>query len=449
MENRREFLKSMAGTSLLTAAAYQRVVGANERVRVGFIGIGLIGKRHLLDFMAQPDVDIAAICEVYEPRLAEGVATAGGKPAAFKDFRKMLARNDIDAVVVSTPDHWHALMTIMACASGKDVYVEKPLTHVVREGQWMLAAARHNKSVVQVGTQQRSGAHYKECVELIRAKHIGEVRGVRMSSFRNIMPGFTAPVGTEPLADEDWKMWLGPAPYVPFDKQRCIYHFRWFWDYSGGQTTNLLSHDLDIVQWAMNATPRSVSAIGGRYSLKGIGETPDMFEAIYEYPGFITNWSNREICAGERGGLEFCGTKGMLKINRSGLEVFPDREVAADSQIPQFTTPRRSAPDSPPQLRTTAIKRDGFEQVRDQFQPHVRNFLDSVKTRQQPVSDLESAHQTAASCHLANIAMRLGRRLRWDAVKQEIVGDSEASKLLKKEYRAPWDQELKAALPRG
>ena len=279
MENRREFLKSMAGTSLLTAASYQRIVGANERVRVGFIGIGLIGKRHLLDFMAQPDVEIAGICEVYEPRLAEGVATAGGKPVAYKDFRKMLARTDLDAVVISTPDHWHALMTIMACAAGKDVYVEKPLTHVVREGQWMVNTARHNKRVVQVGTQQRSGAHYKECVELIRAKHIGDLRSVRISSFRNILPGFSNPVGTEPLSDEDWKMWLGPAPYVPFEKQRCIYHFRWFWDYSGGQTTNLLSHDLDIVQWAMNATPRSVSAIGGRYSLKGIGETPDTFRS--------------------------------------------------------------------------------------------------------------------------------------------------------------------------
>ena len=173
------------------------------------------------------------------------------------------------------------------------------------------------------------------------------------------------------------------------------------------------------------------------------------FEAIYEYPGFITNWSNREVCAGERGGLEFCGTKGTLKINRSGFEVFPDRMVIPDNQIPQFTTPRRSASESAPQFRTTAMKRDGFEQVRDQFQPHVRNFLDSVKTRQQPVSDLESGHQTAASCHLANIAMKLGRTLRWDSVKQDFVGDREASKLLTKEYRAPWDQELRAALPRG
>ncbi len=175
MEKRREFLKA-TGTGLLGAAADKNFFGANERVRVGFIGIGLIGKRHLLDFMAQSDVEIAAICELYQPRLDEGVATADGKPAAYKDFRMMLERKDLDAVVVSTPDHWHALMTIMACASGKDVYVEKPLTHVAREGQWMVAAARYNKRVVQVGTQQRSGEQYKECVELIRTKHIGTAR---------------------------------------------------------------------------------------------------------------------------------------------------------------------------------------------------------------------------------------------------------------------------------
>lgn len=448
MKDRRDFLKVVAGTTFLSASAYRNVLGANERIRVGFIGIGLIGKRHLMDFMAQPDVEVAGICEVYEPRLEEGVATSGGKAVRDKDFRRMLGRDDIDAVVVSTPDHWHALMTIMACAAGKDVYVEKPLTHVAREGQWMVDAARHYKRIVQVGTQQRSGEHYKKCVELLRGGHIGEVRSARIASFRNIMPGFTAAVGTEPLSEEDWRMWLGPAPYVPFDKHRCLYHFRWFWDYSGGQTTNLLSHNLDIVEWAMNAQPRSVSAVGGRYSLKGIGETPDVFESILEYPGFIVNWSSREACAGVRGGLEFCGTKGTMQIDRAGFEVIPDQLIVPENQIPQFTTRRPSTPEPVRQLRTEAMKSGGFEQVKDQFRPHVRNFLDCIKSRAQPASDLETAHRTTTSCHLANIAMKVKRTLQWDADKQEIVGDAEASKLLTKQYRAPWDQELKAALPR-
>jgi len=244
--SRRSFLRAGKGAgtaALLGAASYQRILGANDRVRAGFIGIGLIGKRHLLDFMAQPDVEIAAICETYDPRLEEGVETSGVKPERFKDFRKMLDRKDIDAVVVSTPDHWHALMTILACAAGKDVYVEKPLTLFVKEGRWMVEAARHYKRVVQVGTQQRSGQPFQKARELIRGGHIGDLRSARINSYRNILPGFSAPVADQPLSEEDWKMWLGPAPYVPFDKTRCIYHFRWFWDYSGGQTTNLLTRD--------------------------------------------------------------------------------------------------------------------------------------------------------------------------------------------------------------
>ncbi len=450
MKNRRNFLKT-AGAGMLSAAACRNVLGANDRVRVGFIGIGLIGKRHLLDFLAMPDVDVAGISEVYEPRLEEGIATAaaerqGRKPEGFKDFRRMYERKDIDAVVVSTPDHWHALQTVLACAAGKDVYVEKPMTLFAREGRWMTDAARQYKRVIQVGTQQRSGAHYKQCLELIRQGHVGEVRNIRISSFRNIHPGFTEPVGTEALSEKDWQMWLGPAPQQAFDKNRCIYHFRWFWDYSGGQTTNLFSHNADIAQWVMNAMPRNVAAFGGRYSLKGFGETPDVCEAILDYPGFIVNWSNSEINAGRRGGsLEFCGTKGSLRLDRGGFEITPDLNVSAANQIPQFTT-RRAAPAEAPAPRTAAMKKDGFEQVRDQFQPHVRNFLDSIKSRRQPVSDVESGHKTSMACHLINIAMKLGRSVRWDDAKEEIIGDREASKMLVKAYRAPWDKELKAVL---
>src|SRR2546427_9003732 len=236
---RRSFLKTVAGAGLATAAFPRRVMGANDRVRVGVIGVGLIGKRHLLDFLAEPDCEVAAICEVYPPRLEEGLAMAGGRASPARDFRRLLDRQDIDAVIVSVPDHWHAPMTILACAAGKDVYVEKPLTHVVREGRWMVQAARHYGRVVQVGTQQRSGAHYKRCVDLIRNGHIGEVRSVRLAARRNVMPGFTRPAGRQPLSPEDWDMWLRPAPYVPFEPTPCIYHLRWFWDYSSGQNTKL------------------------------------------------------------------------------------------------------------------------------------------------------------------------------------------------------------------
>jgi predicted dehydrogenase len=447
MQSRRTVLKTVAGASLMSAASLGRVLGANDRVRVGLIGHGLIGTRHLLDFKAQPDVEIVAVSELSEERLEAAATAAGTSPTRYKDFRKILDRPDVDAVVVSTPDHWHALMTILACAAGKDVYVEKPLTLVLREGEWMQQAAGAHKRVVQVGTQQRSGKHYRRCAELIRDGHIGDVRSVRMASYRNILPGFTKPVGDR-LSPADWDMWLGPAPFVAYDPGRCLYHFRWFWDYSGGQTTNLLAHHVDTVQWMMGlAPPLRVAAMGGRYSLQGIGETPDVFEALFEYPGLVATWSSHEIAAAGDDGLAFYGTKGTLKLSRAGFEIVPELEVPPEEQIPRFSGPR-TAPVTPAP-RTTPLQESGYEQVRDQFVPHVRDFLDCVKSRKAPTSDLASSHRASVPCHLANLALRLGRTLRWDEAKQDLVADPEASKLLSKEYRSPWDRELKAALARG
>jgi predicted dehydrogenase len=418
---------------------------ASDRVRVGMIGAGLIGMRHLIDFAAQPDVDVVAISDVSPGRLAAARALVDGRPDGVADFRRLLDRPDIDAIVVSTPDHWHALMTIMASAAGKDVYVEKPLTHTVREGDWMIAAATAHRRVVQVGTQQRSGQHYQRAAGLIRDRHLGDVRHVRIRATRNITPGFMEPVDDPHLTPDAWDMWLGPAPFVPFDPRRALYHFRWFWDYSGGQTTNLLAHDLDIVQWMTGAMPTRVSAFALERSLEGFGETPDAFEAMYEFPGFLLTWSSSEVSTGRWRGLEISGTKGTLTINRAGFEIVPDKAVPADDQIPKVSFSRGPAPDYPD--RTEAIKDEGYEQVRDQFVPHVRDFLACVKSRARPASDLESAQRTATACHLANIAMRVGRVVTWNDDARDIVGDAEASALLTKRYRAPWERELQAIVP--
>ena len=417
-------------------------VSASDRVRVGLIGAGLIGTRHLIDFAAQPDVDVVAIAEVSPSRLEAARARAGGRPEGVSDFRRLLDRKDIDALVVSTPDHWHALMSIMACAAGKDVYVEKPLTHVVREGDWMVAAATRYRRIVQVGTQQRSGKHYQRAADLVRGGHLGDVRHVHIRASRNILPGFTRPVDEPGLSADAWDLWLGPAPFVPFDPRRGLYHFRWFWDYSGGQTTNLLSHDLDIVQWMTGAMPTRVSAFAQRRSLDGFGETPDALEAIYEFPGFLLTWSSSEVSTGRWRGLEVSGTKGTLVINRSGFEISADRLIPAEEQIPRMSFAGGPAGEFP--ARTDSIKDDGYEQVRDQFVPHVRNFLECVKSRRQPVSDLASAQRTATACHLANVALRVGRVVRWDDSAADVTGDAEASALLTKTYRAPWDRELRA-----
>ena len=407
---------------------------------------GLIGTRHLIDFAAQPDVDVVAIADVSPTRVEAARARLGGRADGVADFRRLLDRPDIDAVVISTPDHWHALMTIMACAAGKDVYVEKPLTHVVREGEWMLAAAGAHRRVVQVGTQQRSGVHYQRAADLVRRGHIGDVRHARIRATRNITPGFTRPLDEPALSPEAWDLWLGPAPFVPFDPRRGLYHFRWFWDYSGGQTTNLLSHDLDIVQWITGAMPARAVAFGARQSLQGFGETPDAVEAAVRVSGVPGDVVELRGVGRAVPGLEISGTRGTLVIDRRGFAITPDKAIPADDQIPGYAF-SSSEPDAEFPDRTEAITDEGYEQVRDQFVPHVRNFIECIRTRAQPVSDLAGAHRTATACHLANVAMRVGRAVRWDEGTQDIVGDREASRLLGKTYRAPWDRELRAIVP--
>src|SRR5579884_4281105 len=280
---RRGFMQG-GSALLLSAASYGQVVGANDRVGVGFIGFGLIGKRHVLDFRDPPDVRPTAVAEVHRGRLNEALHLLGDSTKSYGDFRALLDDRDVDAVIVSTPDHWHALMTMMACAAGKDVYVEKPLTLFVREGRWMVDVARRHRRVVQVGTQQRSGPHYQRARELIRAGHLGKVFSVRMHAYRNIMPGYGRPPDQDPPRELDWDLWLGPAPKRRYNPNRAIYHFRWFWDTSGGQMTNLGQHQLDILHWTLDLLgPRSVSSVGGRFCLQDNGETPDTQDALIDY----------------------------------------------------------------------------------------------------------------------------------------------------------------------
>jgi predicted dehydrogenase len=455
--NRRTILGAGAAAAALSAASYRRVMGANDRVGLGFIGFGLIGKRHVLDFRDQADARITAIAEVHGGRRDEGVALAGGSARGHTDFRALLESRDVDAVVVSTPDHWHALMTMMACAAGKDVYVEKPLSLFPREGRWMVEVARGHNRVVQVGTQQRSGPHYQKAREIVRGGRIGQVVAVRMWSYRNVMPGFGSPLDGESPPTLDYDNWLGPAPKRPYNPNRSIYHFRWFWDYSGGQMTNLGQHSVDIVHWFLDATaPAAVTSAGGRFALKDNGETPDTQDALFEYPGFTATWSQRECSRGavpDRG-LEFCGTLGSLKISRNGYIVTPDPKVAPDELIPRFggshpvggpvTTGLREVPAS-----GTGVVEDRSGDAFDQFKRHARNFLDCVKSRREPISDLEGAHRIATACHLANLSLRLGRKLRWDSVRETVLADAEAEALLGRPYRAPWDAERDALIRTG
>ena len=450
--SRRRFLKAGALTAL-SAASWNRVLGANDRVGIGMIGVGLMGTIHLRNFRDQPDAQIAAVCETFSPRLGAAAELAGNKPAQHRDFRRLLEDKNVDAVVVATPDHWHALLTMMACAAGKDVYVEKPLTLFVREGRWMVDAARRFKRVVQAGTQQRSGPHYQRARELIRGGKIGDLVSAQFSSLRNISPGFgNPPDGTAP-AELDYDLWLGPAPQRPYNPNRAIYHFRWFWDYAGGQMTNLGAHSLDIIHWITGVKgPKAVSSAGGRLFLRDNCETPDLQDTIIEYPGFNAVSQIRECASGftktGTSGLEFQGNKGTMALGRAGFQVTPDKRENPTNIVARIIGGHpvggpQPVPESGPALWTEPME-DKTGDAKDQYVRHTRNFLDCIKSRKEPVSDLESAHRVATVCHLANISLRTGRKIRWDAEKEEILGDAEATDMLVRTYRKPWDAELRA-----
>ena len=451
--SRRDFVKTSAIG--LTALSASRVLGANERINVGLIGFGLIGRFHMAALKEQPDVQVTAVCDVHRGRVDQGAAMAGGSVAKYSDFRKLLADKNVDAVWVTTPDHWHALMTMMACDAGKDVYVEKPLTLFVREGRWMLEVARRTKRIVQVGTQNRSGPPFQHARELITRGRLGQIVSVSNNNSRNIMPGFGNPPDQAPPPELDYDMWLGPAPKRPYNLNRSIYHFRWFWDYSGGQATNLGQHSLDVVHWILGVkAPKSVYSRGGRWFLKDNCEVPDTQDVIMEYPGFTVTCQYREATAGlgglGMGGLTFYGTFGCLPISREGFELHPDSKINPNNAVAAMLGVK-GHPVGGPQLEpeekgllwTTAEKDNSGDAVKD-YTRHGRNFLDCVKSRQQPVADLESGDQVVTGCHLSNISLRLGRKLVWDAEKEEVVDDREANAMLTRPYRAPWDGELRA-----
>jgi predicted dehydrogenase len=450
---RRNFIRA-GGTAALTAASWNRVFGANERIGIGVIGLGLIGRIHTGNFKSQADVNIVGISEAYRPRLEAAADFVGGNVTKYTDFRRLLENKDIDAVVIGTPDHWHALMTMMACAAGKDVYVEKPLTLFVREGRWMVDVARRHKRVVQVGTQQRSGPHYQQARKLISDGRLGKVVSVQCNFFRNVTPGFGNPPDRNPPPELDWNMWLGPAPFRQYNPNRAIYHFRWFWDYSGGQMTNLGAHSLDMVHWCLDAKgPTAVTSAGGRFFLKDNCEVPDLQDAIIEYPGFHTVCQLRECAAGHSqtgmGGVAFQGNKGTMSLGRDGFQVIPDRKASPTNIVARIMGGHpvggpQPLPETSAEEFWTEPTKDTSGDSKEQSVLHVQNFLECIKSRKEPISDLESGHRVATVCHLANISLRTGRKIRWDVEKEEITGDAEAALMLARPYRKPWEAELRA-----
>ena len=425
--SRRRFL-----AAITTAASYSRVSGANEKVRVGLIGCGGRG-RYVSRFMSEsPYATFVSVCDVQDRLAASAKEWAGSEASAYSDFRRVLERKDVDAVLIGTPDHWHAIPTILACEAGKHVYVEKPLTHNVREGRAMIAAARRHNRIVQVGTQQRSAPHYQELQEIIQSGKLGEVRYVRVWNFSNMLPNGIGTVDdSEAPPGVDWDFYLGPAPKRPYNAKRIGPTYRWFQDYAGGTITDYGVHRFDTVHQIMGADkPLTVSASGGRYVLRDMGDMPDTMQVTWEYPKFLLSYEMSNInghgLGGRTAGMRYYnmrgeedrphgeayyGTNGTIFADRIGYEIFPEGKRV-----------------EPARKNTT-----------DATSIHAKHFIDCVRGEANTRADIEIGQRGTNVAHLGNIALKVGRKLRWDADKEEFINDAEASRLLSRAARKPWD----------
>jgi predicted dehydrogenase len=419
--SRREFLRHTRNTAAgigLSAAIpniflnkTKAATGENpsEFVRLGFIGVGGQGNGNLRPLIK----NAVAVCDVDKGHLAKTKARvekeADRACAAHHDYRRLLDDKGIDAVVISTPDHWHALPTIHACQAGKDVYCEKPLTLTIAEGQVMLKTARHFKRIVQTGSQQRSDPRFRLGCELVRNGRIGRVRNVRVGIAKVNFAGPPVP-DSEPPSELDYDLWLGPAPWRPYNVKRVHYNFRFFWDYSGGQMTNWGAHHLDIAQWGLGmdeSGPVEIEA-KSRFHKDNWYEVPEWCEIRYKYANGTTIVCSED----EKMGVLFEGEKGSLYVNRGALQTTP--EGILDQPIT----------DSDERLYVS--------------NNHYQNWIECIKSRKLPIADVAIGHRTATVCHLGNIAIRTGRKLKWDPKAEQIIDDPESAAWAGKPYRAPW-----------
>ncbi len=442
--NRRTFSQT-AMTAAATAASLApgQVLGANDQVRLGFVGVGNRGCQLLKGFLAHPDARVVALCDVYEPyltgaldRLDPRFAGLGKRIAQMpklesdvarvKDFRTILDRKDIDAVVIATPDHWHAIQMIAACKAGKDVYVEKPLSMTIVEGRAMVDAARRYDRVAQVGTHRRSSGMFAQLAGVVRSGAIGKVTVARAAFCNNMSPGGIghAPQ-SEPPAGLDWDLWLGPRPARPFQATILPYKFRW-WNLYSSQMANWGVHYFDAIRWLTGElAPASVSAHGGRYAVDDDRTIPDTTEAIFEHASrmltvFSVHEANGQPVLGHNAELELQGTLGTVYARTDRYEIVPERGGAF-----QDPAPRRKG--------ELVKSSDG-----DLDQLAARDFLDCVKSRKRPNADVEEGHRSTTFAHLANIALATRQRLEWDPEAERFTNCEQANQLLHYEYRKPW-----------
>jgi predicted dehydrogenase len=441
--NRRAFLRSgsAAGLSLsIPDVGNSDVLGAEPR-RVGLIGSGWYGKCDLFRLIQVAPVEVVSLCDVDRAMLAEAAELTAlrqasrKKPRSYADYREMLAPKDVDIVIVGTPDHWHALPTIAAIEAGADVYVQKPISVDVAEGQAMVAAARRHKRIVQVGTQRRSTPHLIEARDrIIREGKLGTVGLVEIYCYYHIRATATPP-DSKPPDSLDWEMWTGPAPMRPYNPIVHPRGWRAFTEYGNGIIGDTGIHMLDMARWMLNlGWPKRVGSTGGIFIDKeSKANIPDTQTATFDFGDLSIVWQHRSwgdpIDPRYLWGATFYGDKGTLKAGVYGYDFTPHgkgkpvrREVAYElDQYPEDKT-----------------EKDLERHVAPAIRGHMRNFLEAIASRGRPVADIEEGHISTASCILANLALQLHRTLTWDAERGLVVGDEEANRLLRRPYRSPW-----------
>jgi len=424
--SRRQFLGRSAQNAAGVAAGMVSLSNAsandspNERVNLGVIGVRGQGKFLATSMAGLENVHVATLCDVDEgvfSAAAKSVEEAqGAVPKFTTDFRNILDDDSIDGVVIAAPDHWHALMTIFACQAGKDVYVEKPVSHNIIEGERMVEAARKHGRVVQSGIHQRSGSHFQSAVEFVKSGKLGTVKLAKAWTIHRRKPIGFKKNGSTP-AGVDYDMWLGPAAKRPFNANRFHYNWHWFWDYGTGEMGNWGVHMLDIARWGLDVEfPTNVAATGGKYHFNDDQETPDTHLVNYSFKDKTLLWEHRLWSShgneGRSAAVAFYGDQGTLIVDRGGWKVYDQKD---------------------------SITSDSSEQSRT----HHQNFIDCIKTRETPTSDIEIGHVSSTLCHLGNISYRLGREVVFDPHQKNFGNDTQANIMLGRQYRKKWE------LPQG
>ena len=423
--NRRDFIKSSVAASLALPGFPHIVASTTDKYRTALIGTGWWGMNIVHEAMSSGTAKVVALCDVDENQLnpaAENVEKLSGeRPVRYKDYRELLAKEKPDIVIVATPDHWHALITIAACEAGAHVYVEKPISHTITEGRAMVKAARANNRVVQVDLHRRVSPHNVSGMKFLKDGRAGKIGMVR--AFVHYAGGPGEPTtDSEPPAGLDWNLWCGPAPMRPFNRAIHPKGFRQFLDYANGQLGDWGVHWMDqILWWTEEKYPRKVCATGGRWIKHDSTDAPDTQVVSFQFESFTAEWEHRLYAGNEAEkaniGCYFYGTEGTFHMGwLDGWTFYP-----SDTKKPTLhENPQLHEPDQ--------------QNIRELW----ADFIDSLRAGRRPINDIESGHRSTTMSLLGMLSLKLGRSIEWDGEKERIVGDHEATKLLSRVYRAPW-----------